>query len=285
MRQDLDIGIVMLTGAIDLVDRVVGLEMGADDYVTKPFSLSEIAARIDAILRRRRMSRHQLEPFGPVLARSQALGAARRRRREDPAVPDRDRPCRRLRHQSGQADEPDELLRLAPGNASDPIDRSIDKRVERLRRKLEKHGLGLDLIETVRSDGYIYKGPGGACLRADQPSLNPDAAFWHEFGIPLRACQNRDTSVSQGRGCRICAFGGFEYSEWTSNRPSTMTTIRKLATAAMATGALIALAGCSGGLDALDPSTEITPKLAREIKAKGFNQEDAVLVRIFKEES
>ena len=71
----------------------------------------------------------------------------------------------------------------------------------------------------------------------------------------------------------------------TSDRPSKMTTIRKLATAAMATGALIALAGCSGGIDALDPSTEITPKLAREIKTKGFNQEDAVLVRIFKEES
>ena len=47
-----------------------------------------------------------------------------------------------------------------PGNAADPIDRSIDKRVERLRRKLEKHGLDTDLIETVRSDGYIYKGPG-----------------------------------------------------------------------------------------------------------------------------
>ena len=53
----------------------------------------------------------------------------------------------------------DELLRLAPGNASDPIDRSIDKRVERLRRKLDRHGLEGELIETVRSDGYIYKGP------------------------------------------------------------------------------------------------------------------------------
>ena len=53
----------------------------------------------------------------------------------------------------------DDLLRLAPGNAADPIDCSIDKRVERLRRKLEKHGLDVDLIETVQSDGYIYKGP------------------------------------------------------------------------------------------------------------------------------
>ena len=56
----------------------------------------------------------------------------------------------------------DELLRLAPGNAADPIDRSIDKRIERLRRKLEKQGLDGDTIQTVRSDGYIYKGPTGA---------------------------------------------------------------------------------------------------------------------------
>src|SRR5688572_5441855 len=48
LRQKLDVGIIMLTGSIDLVGRVVGLEMGADDYVTKPFSLSEISARIDA---------------------------------------------------------------------------------------------------------------------------------------------------------------------------------------------------------------------------------------------
>lgn len=71
----------------------------------------------------------------------------------------------------------------------------------------------------------------------------------------------------------------------TSNRPSILTTMRKLATGAVVTGAVLVLAGCSSGLDALDPSTEITPKVAREIRSKGFNQEDAVLVRIFKEES
>jgi murein L,D-transpeptidase YafK len=70
-----------------------------------------------------------------------------------------------------------------------------------------------------------------------------------------------------------------------SNRPSIITTMRKLASSALVTSAILVAAGCSGGLDALDPSTEITPKLAREIKAKGFDQKDAVLVRIFKEES
>lgn len=71
----------------------------------------------------------------------------------------------------------------------------------------------------------------------------------------------------------------------TSNTLSIMKTMRKLATGALLSGAALLVASCSTGIDALDPSTEITPKLAREIKSKGFNQEDAVLIRIFKEES
>ena len=70
-----------------------------------------------------------------------------------------------------------------------------------------------------------------------------------------------------------------------SDRPSILKTMRRFATGAAAAGALALAASCSGGLDALDPSTDITPKLAREIKSRGFRQEDAVLVRIFKEES
>jgi murein L,D-transpeptidase YafK len=71
----------------------------------------------------------------------------------------------------------------------------------------------------------------------------------------------------------------------TSNSPSIMGMMRRFAAGAVVVTAALMVTGCSGGLDALDPSTEITPKLAREIKAKGFNQQDAVLVRIFKEES
>jgi len=71
----------------------------------------------------------------------------------------------------------------------------------------------------------------------------------------------------------------------TSKIPSTMGMMKRLAGGVAVSAALLLAAGCSGGIDALDPSTEITPKLAREIKSKGFNQEDAVLVRIFKEES
>jgi DNA-binding response OmpR family regulator len=159
IRQQRDVSIIMLTGAIDLVDRVVGLELGADDYVTKPFSLSEIAARIDAILRRRHASRHKLEPFGPFsldLRRWILLDGAGEK---IPLFPTEIDLVAAFVTNPGKLMSRDELLRLAPGNASDPIDRSIDKRVERLRRKLDKHGVEVDLIETVRSDGYIYKGP------------------------------------------------------------------------------------------------------------------------------
>jgi murein L,D-transpeptidase YafK len=62
-------------------------------------------------------------------------------------------------------------------------------------------------------------------------------------------------------------------------------TMQKFSKAVLTAASLLVLASCSGGLDDLAPSTDITPKIAREIKAKGFNQEDAVLVRIFKEES
>ena len=159
IRQQRDVGIIMLTGAIDLVDRVVGLELGADDYVTKPFSLSEISARIDAILRRRNANRHQLEPFGPFsldLKRWILLDGVGEK---IPLFPTEIDLVAAFVTNPGKLMSRDELLRLAPGNASDPIDRSIDKRVERLRRKLDKHGLEGELIETVRSDGYIYKGP------------------------------------------------------------------------------------------------------------------------------
>jgi DNA-binding response OmpR family regulator len=159
LRHDLDVGIIMLTGSIELDDRILGLELGADDYVTKPFSLSEISARIEAILRRRRASQQQLEPFGPFsldLKRWVLLDGSGDR---IPLFPTEIDLVAAFVTNPGKLMSRDELLKLAPGNASDPIDRSIDKRVERLRRKLDRHAPGGELIETVRSDGYIYKGP------------------------------------------------------------------------------------------------------------------------------
>ena len=162
MRQQFDIGIIMLTGAGELVDRVVGLELGADDYVTKPFSLPEMNARIEAILRRRRSNAPDVVPFGAFSLDLRRWALFDAKGEQIPLFPTEIDLVAAFVTNQGRLMSRDELLRLAPGNAADPIDRSIDKRIERLRRKLEKHRLDGDTIQTVRSDGYIYKGPTGA---------------------------------------------------------------------------------------------------------------------------
>ncbi len=156
----LDPGIVILTGAGDLVDRVVGLEIGADDYLAKPVELPELAARIAAVLRRR--------PAGPAAVDGPAFGPYRLDLRAF---------C--LRDATGQpvdlspmevdlvaafATNPgrvlsrDELMRLAPPRDDESNDRSIDHRVTRLRRKLEADPEHPQLIKTVRGMGYVHAG-------------------------------------------------------------------------------------------------------------------------------
>jgi DNA-binding response OmpR family regulator len=159
MRQTADVGIIMLTGATEMVDRVVGLEIGADDYVTKPFSLAEMSARIDAILRRRRANHAGVVPFGAFSLDLKRWALFDDRGEQISLFPTEIDLVAAFVTNPGKLLSRDELLKLAPGNGADPIDRSIDKRIERLRRKLEKQGLEPDIIETVRSDGYIYKGP------------------------------------------------------------------------------------------------------------------------------
>jgi DNA-binding response OmpR family regulator len=159
MRQVADIGIIMLTGAGEMVDRVVGLEIGADDYVTKPFSLAEMSARIDAILRRRRARGGNVMPFGAFSLDLRRWALFDTKGEQIQLFPTEIDLVAAFVTNQGKLMSRDELLKLAPGNGSDPIDRSIDKRIERLRRKLEKQGLDADIIQTVRSDGYIYKGP------------------------------------------------------------------------------------------------------------------------------
>jgi DNA-binding response OmpR family regulator len=160
LRQNLDVGIIMLTGATEMVDRIVGLEIGADDYVTKPFSLPEMAARVEAILRRRRANSPGIMPFGAFSLDLKRWALFDMRGEPIALFPTEIDLVAAFVTNEGKLMSRDELLRLAPGNGADPIDRSIDKRIERLRRKLERQGLDADIIQTVRSDGYIYKGRG-----------------------------------------------------------------------------------------------------------------------------
>jgi two-component system phosphate regulon response regulator OmpR len=175
LRENSDVGIVMLTGAGDIVDRVVGLEVGADDYIAKPVDLRELLARVKAVLRR-------MEPAGEVEAAPEATEPAVA---PDELVPFGD--CRldlaahRLLDPSGVeiaitamefdllkafAERPnrvltrDQLLELAHNRGWDPFDRSIDIRIARLRRKLEADPANPQVIRTVRGTGYLYA-PGG----------------------------------------------------------------------------------------------------------------------------
>ena len=156
--------VILLTARDDIIDRVAGLEIGADDYVTKPFEPRELVARVGAVLRR-------LAPAPVLPVAGAAPGAIEVRRYLDLAI---DEPAREVRR--GPADlgltraEFDLLLALTDvpgiawtrerlgervfGEAYDAYDRTIDSHVKNLRRKLGDRIGGRDYVETVRGVGY-----------------------------------------------------------------------------------------------------------------------------------
>ena len=155
------IPIVMLTARGEETDRIVGLELGADDYLPKPFNPRELLARVRAVLRR---AADRAEP--EVKPRSfrflgWTLDSARRelRRPDGALVPTTDaefdlllafveRPQRTLSR--------DQLLDLARGRQAQLFDRSIDVAVMRLRRKIEPDPAKPEIIRTVRNGGYLF---------------------------------------------------------------------------------------------------------------------------------
>jgi two-component system, OmpR family, response regulator len=166
--------IVMLTALDDVVDRVVGLEVGADDYITKPFHLSELRARIRAVLRRAWPSgsgRGTPACPGPRPSRLVSFGKVRLDLDACCLVEDVGS-CRPLTAMefdllSAFARNPnrvmsrDRLLTLAHNRKQEPFDRAIDIRVARLRKKIEVDPSKPQVIKTVPSVGYIYVPPAG----------------------------------------------------------------------------------------------------------------------------
>lgn len=156
--------VLMLTARSEEADRILGLEMGADDYLPKPFAVRELLARIRAVLRRARMlpmnmqvteraqllgfgdwrldtsARHLLDPEGTMVALS---GAEYRLLRVF-----LDHPQRVLTR--------DQLLNLTQGRQTDPFDRSIDLLVSRLRQRLNDTAREPRYIKTMRSEGYVF---------------------------------------------------------------------------------------------------------------------------------
>ena len=172
LRESHDLGIIMLTSASDVVDKVVGLEIGADDYVTKPFSPRELTARIKTVLRRvtqQAAFAPELEDDVDEVAR---FGHCRLNLASRKLIgPDGDEitiTSMEFDLLKAFADNPnrvlnrDRLLDLAGRRDGDPFDRSIDIRVSRIRRKVEPDPKKPETIKTVHGVGYMYVPPSGA---------------------------------------------------------------------------------------------------------------------------
>ncbi len=174
VRETLDTPVILLTAVAEDTDRIVGLEMGADDYLTKPFNPRELLARIKAVLRRSnslphgaiadspaetvvtfgdwrlRIDRRELENgSGTVISLSTAEFALLKAFTDHPRM----------------VLSRDQLLDLTQGRAANVFDRSIDNQVSRLRKKIEPDPKNPELIKTVWGGGYMLS----AEVRRDGP--------------------------------------------------------------------------------------------------------------------
>ena len=164
LREHARIGVIMITGSADTVDRITGLEGGADDYIAKPFDLRETLARVRSVMRR--VAAMPTKPTKPTKPNEVRFGRF--------IV---DLTASRLMTELGEpisltsmefdllkvfVTHPnrilsrDQLLDLAHGRSSEPFDRSIDIRVTRLRRKIETDPDKPQFIKTVRGAGYFF---------------------------------------------------------------------------------------------------------------------------------
>jgi DNA-binding response OmpR family regulator len=156
LRRESEVPIVMLTARVDEVDRVVGLELGADDYITKPFSVRELLARVRAVLRRtseRETTSADVARSGPLSVDAQARQAYFEGRRLELTRLEFDLLSALIRH-AGLVLSREQLLDQAWGFDYYGDLRAVDSAMKRLRAKLRKVGGDSRLISTVRGVGY-----------------------------------------------------------------------------------------------------------------------------------
>ena len=165
LRAESDVPIIMLTAKGEEVDRVIGLEMGADDYLPKPFGSRELIARIKAVLRRSPGTRHAQQPKARLfrfaewtlntetraLLRHDGVVLPLSTGEYDLLLAMVERPQRTLNR--------DQLLDLARGRSANALDRSIDTQISRLRKKIEKDPSDPKIIKTVWGGGYLFTAP------------------------------------------------------------------------------------------------------------------------------
>ena len=165
VRADSDLPIIMLTAVGEDTDRIVGLEVGADDYLPKPFNPRELLARIRAVLRRATTVHGQPEGgrSGSLEFHGWMLDVARRCLHAPDGAPveltagEYGLLLAFLEH-PGRVLTRDRILDLTRGREAGPFDRSVDIQVSRLRRKIEDDPKRPALIKTVRSGGYVFAG-------------------------------------------------------------------------------------------------------------------------------
>lgn len=165
------VGIVLLTTECEPVDRIVGLELGADDYVAKPFDLRELLARVRAVLRRTAVTNaaaapRDVEPVAREATRQVRFGPCRLDldRRQlfskddaniDISAAEFDLLALFARHPNRPLNR-DQIMEQAHNRGWDVFDRSIDLRVMRLRRKIEPNPDKPEVLKTVRNFGYVF---------------------------------------------------------------------------------------------------------------------------------
>jgi len=164
LRGKSDMPVIMLTAMGEDIDRIIGLEVGADDYVAKPFNPRELLARIRAVMRRAGAAPRSgegeapasvlsfagwsLDTGGRILTGPDGQPVELTSGEFDLLLALAERPQRVLSRE--------QLLDLTRGRESSPFDRSIDVQVSRLRRKIEPDPARPELIKTVRSGGYMF---------------------------------------------------------------------------------------------------------------------------------
>ena len=163
-KADVHVPILMLTALAEETDRVVGLEMGADDYLAKPFATRELLARIRAVLRRTRMLPPNLQPvhqaralrFGDWTLDTTARHLLDAQGTLVSLTGGEFRLLRVLLDHPQRVLHRDQLLNLTQGRDTEAFDRSIDLLISRLRQRLRDDSREPRYIKTVRNEGYVF---------------------------------------------------------------------------------------------------------------------------------
>src|SRR5688500_16534105 len=162
LRERHQVGIIMVTGAGDVVDRVAGLEVGADDYIAKPFDPRELRARLKSVLRRidvkveKKFAPSMRISVGRCFLDMKARTLSDAKGREVPITSMEFDLLKALIAHPNQVLSRDQLLTMTRNREWEPYDRSIDIRITRLRRKVEADPAHPRAIRTVRGAGYMF---------------------------------------------------------------------------------------------------------------------------------